>query len=1091
MRIPVSAPQNIWFDSEDVDDSNLTLEQDFNNQIQTGIINNHFGSGVLPDALNKNVIYDSSTASGLLDGKAINAQSQPTDNNLGNQLAVTLSGSAAAGTRAVKVLIIGLDFQQNLQYDTFTFSVNETQITSQHYTAVLTILFNDLVGPVNQSFNLGGRVVIAEADSLVMSRDCIMTSQDVQPNLFFRDFFVTSGSTLGNVLTQALPSYNINTLNISTGYLQLASIVENDVSSQIGQKFLATCNNIQKVTLLLAVGASQSTPNNFNWTGDILVSIYPLQSVVACQTDITPQLAIEFDPSNVPLAQLSFNYSSLLSNGILLSTVPQPVDFVFSNTPIANGTAIVPGNYYAVTVKRTGSTDNCQIQLAVGANSSTVMWETVFNGSVWTDIPSQSLWFQVWTDAAKVVDGQGYDDGHGIVVPKTFINQMTGVTQNYVLNQLPFVRNDLFYALMQAVTQDSGSVQNERTGNNVFSEQQFVPSVSLLNIAGLNNIQNVSSPFIIGTITDQNIKTFVAANSTLGVATTSASLSSSNLKLTSYGMVNNELVLKVITDQTDGYRYNQNIIELVAEIVEGKVNFGQFNVDTSSYRIAKVEIFTMLYGDVDGDGVVTVDDLMLAQELGATTASFQPNLNVMPTHQQYITNTTFFITDHTGVISWQVVNTNTNTIVGSGSDGLLTANPNNTVDGYNQADFNSPSANFGNLVTNLGGNALVILTSTAPGNIGTFMISDLVPGSIHDIIITKVFYTSDTILQILRGDVSGDMIFDQTDYNYISNYIEAVPPFPPTTSPANRVGTPFTAIRFTMEEYVDRNDDYPATATNRATTVHPLPDIFLDGYTAFAGQNVELHPIPFSIFEQLTWEQTSVVANSNPRQVPCSFNYQAGYTDTSCGVEGVSVSTTYPQIPPFDPGRNDFFVSNNLVINNGGQIIRPDGYLMRMDFELSTIIIEVPTVSFDGYTVNLLTDFIADFSGTGYTRLGYPAMLFADCTRVSMAALMLNQVKFGVSIQSFSPQLDGVDPTCLDGIIVDGTMGVYVDYSTGLLTLNFGNLYQDIVDPTLNTKVEITVYLKKAGWNNVPIFVDSTKAQNVLNIPNPPPVPPC
>ena len=90
-------------------------------------------------------------------------------------------------------------------------------------------------------------------------------------------------------------------------------------------------------------------------------------------------------------------------------------------------------------------------------------------------------------------------------------------------------------------------------------------------------------------------------------------------------------------------------------------------------------------------------------------------------------------------------------------------------------------------------------------------------------------------------------------------------------------------------------------------------------------------------------------------------------------------------------------------------------------------------------------------------------------------------------MQSFSPQLNGIDPQCITGIIVDGKIGVSINYSSGLLTLNFTNLYQDPVKQTLNTKVEVTVYLKKAGWNNDPVYVNSIQAQNILGVPNPPP----
>src|ERR1700690_1239207 len=142
-RLPVSSKQNKFFDGELIDDTDLTLEQNYNNQVQSGIINNHFGTGVLPEVLEENVIFDSLLASGLLDGKALTVQNQPQDQNFGNQLEIALSSSKVAGNRAIKILIIGLDFENNLQYDRFVFHRNESQISSKHYTKVLAVLFND------------------------------------------------------------------------------------------------------------------------------------------------------------------------------------------------------------------------------------------------------------------------------------------------------------------------------------------------------------------------------------------------------------------------------------------------------------------------------------------------------------------------------------------------------------------------------------------------------------------------------------------------------------------------------------------------------------------------------------------------------------------------------------------------------------------------------------------------------------------------------------------------------------------------------------------------------------------------------------
>jgi hypothetical protein len=1063
-RTPVSAPQNVFFDTRTVDGTALTLEQNFNNLIQAGIINNHFGSGVLPATLVDNILFDSQSVNGLLDGIPVNVQAQPSDPNNGNQLQVTLSNSFAAGTRTVKVVIIGLDFQNNLIYNRFIFNTNETQISATHFRSIITVLFNDFIGPPLQSLNLGGTIIISEATAFSLSRDPIMIAQDIQPNLFFRDFFVVSGGTVTGLLTQALPSYNIGALNITTGYLQLRSIVENDVSSQVGQKFLATTNNIQKITLLLSV-INNAAPTVLVWTGDLLISIYALQTSVDCISDIIPQLAIDFDPSNIPVAQLSVNYNSLLASGIQLNTVPQPVDFVFSNTSVGSGLVISPNSYYMVTVKRTGAATTCQMQFAVGSNASATYMESLFNGSVWTDVPQESLWFQVWTDAVKVSDGAAYDNGSGIQIPKNQIDPITGLTTDYVLGDIQFTGNAIYSALAQAALQNSVPLQNQRTGEPVDSVQQYVPSISLLNATALANIQAVSSPFIIGTVTDQNVRSFGGNGVTLGG------------EIHEYGFVKNQIVMKVITDPTD-VRYDQNIILLASEIVNNTLYGAQFtpnvNNPSFSYKIAKAEYISMMYGDVDGNGIIDNNDILAAQQLLNT------NLNIIPNNAQYIDNISPFVNDI--LLTWQVVNPIGPVVVASGSDGILTTNPDNP----GQADFNSASANF-TPITNIGSFNIIISNSTASaGNNGTFSIINNVDN--NDITIQKVLYTSDTILEILRADISGDMTILSDDVNYISNYVNVVPPFPPATSPANKIGTIFYAIRFTLEEYIDRYDDYPANSISRSSILHTLPDLYIDGHSLFANQNLNTTPLTYSIAKQLTWTASSIAINSNPRLVSAAFGYQSGYELNSCSLQGV-LAQTFPQPPSFDPGRNDFFIPNNLIINNGGQLIAPDGYYYKVDFETNTITFEIPDGYQDGYfdtekTVNLL-NLIADIGGTshpGYTFLGYPAMRFADCSTVGLDALSKNQVRFSVAAQSFSPQLYGLDPACLSGIIVDGKIGVSINYTTGILTLNFANLYQDLVRQTLNTKVEVTVYIKKAGWNNTPIFVDSTKAANILGI---------
>ena len=100
-RNPVSAIQNVFTDSQAVDADDLTLEQNYGNTIQSSIINNHIGSGILQETLEQNILFDSSLANnlGFLDGIAIQSQNQPSDNNLGNQLEINLSNSLVGGKK--------------------------------------------------------------------------------------------------------------------------------------------------------------------------------------------------------------------------------------------------------------------------------------------------------------------------------------------------------------------------------------------------------------------------------------------------------------------------------------------------------------------------------------------------------------------------------------------------------------------------------------------------------------------------------------------------------------------------------------------------------------------------------------------------------------------------------------------------------------------------------------------------------------------------------------------------------------------------------------------------------------------------------
>lgn len=1087
-RSPVSAPKPIWYDSQQVDETDLTAQQNADATVESSILNNHIGTGVLPEHLVQPIIFDSNLATGFLDGLAVQPQSQPSDNNLGNQLSISLTGSDASMYRTVKLCIIGLDFQSNLQYETFVFKANEIQVSAHHFAKVLVLLFNDLFGDPVLSFNLGGHLVISEAAPMQISRETIMIAQDVQPNLFFRDFFIDPSLgpiSLQTMLQAAMPTYNITDLNILTQPLDELIISNGDVTTQIGQKFQATTNNIQKVTFLLSVrNIVAGQQNNLVWNGDLIVSIYPLQTSIDCPTDLAPGLPINFAPSNIPVAQISFNYGSLKAAGFVLDSIPQPIDFIFSNTPAAVGNLIQSGSYYCAAIKRSGNANQCDIMIATGGDQLSNANAATFTGDLWVDLPSEDLWFRVWTDAAKVADGQAYDTGNGLTIPKTTTDPDSQATIDYTFGPEPFVGSDTFRAVLTASNIESSPVPDSRTGNPVFSRQQLEPEVTMMGTIQIANLENTTEPLILGTISDKNIKSFNTSNITI------------NSKLYSATMAENNVFIRIVDDPTDTVRFDTSVSGLATNLLNGQLVSAQMTPDASApftnYRVANARLCSMIVGDVDGNGIIDENDLnLLNTYLGYNMNIGLPQQTIINSTGQNNGSTTTFVNGYETLtvpfsnmftVQFQLVDPNTGNVVADGYDGVLIANPEDP----RSAQFTSASVNF-NVIIGLTSYKLVILTNLNQANYGGFDIVSI--DSIADVLtIRKVLLNAETLGQLLRSDIDGDFVITFNDGYLLESYIQrnALSQSPtttypaPSTNPYTKIGTRFNVIQLELEQYVDRSDDYTANPATRATSVHPLPDVFLgDGY--FASHDFYHFPISMIFTQELIWDESLIITDSKPKLVPSVFTALNGLNINSCLINGIQCNV-YPVTQPFDPGTIDYFVPNNLIIGTG-DLKKPDGDFYKVDFEVGTIVLEIPDGLFGSErTIDIVNDFIVDTTGNGATKLGFPSMRFADCSFVGPDALAKDQLRFSVAVQSFSPNTNGLSQDGYYGAIVDGKMGVSIDYETGLLTLNFTNLYQDITLQTLSTKIQVNVFLKKGGFNNAPLFVDSTKVANMLSM---------
>lgn len=197
IRLPVNTSYINFRDGQAVTQKDLITEQNHNIQTDSAIINNFFGSGILLEAPVRKVIFNSDeltteqdlyVTSNDFDGRGIKPHNQPTDLILGNQLEITLSNANVSFRRSIKVCIIGTDFQNNLQYETFQFNTNEIQVSKKHFKTVISFLFVDFKGNKNGSLTSGGTIVIQEAAAMEISRDEIMTAQNLEPKFVFQRF---------------------------------------------------------------------------------------------------------------------------------------------------------------------------------------------------------------------------------------------------------------------------------------------------------------------------------------------------------------------------------------------------------------------------------------------------------------------------------------------------------------------------------------------------------------------------------------------------------------------------------------------------------------------------------------------------------------------------------------------------------------------------------------------------------------------------------------------------------------------------------------------------------------------------------------
>lgn len=602
-------PRVNFFDGMNVTETDLDVEQTAWHDTLANNIDFLAGSGVEQEFAVQRTLFDSNNVpasvvalidSGNFDGEPIYQKDsfdqqiflQPSDLNEGAMLEVKLTESDLVGSLSLKVYIFGQILGGAAAYEVLTFKQNESQTTRKYFTNILAIMTQDFKGNQNTAItgtacrDCGGRLQILEALPMTVVRDPIMAEQTVEPNLDFVNFKpATMSKTLEDLLQEiaAVESLNYADFSIVVSASSSRTLPPDDTGLIIGQKFQATTNNIQKISLLLAVQENTlALPGHeFDWSGDIVVGIRKLQTTTTCPTDTIPGTLIEFDPEPSSLAEISFSMAELLALGIVLTDTPQVVDFVFTQSLLANP-LVAPdidiGEYYIITIRRSGNNSEGTIVIPVASNVLDNSRMSIFSQNKWTDVQDSDLWFRIYSSAVRITNGIAIDSGVQIISPKTQENASTGTQEPYVeglhslLDTSSSTEN---YIIVQKTNNYTDPIPHPSTGILITTRIIDEPGVSVVSNDTLTTLISAGNKTVIlGSATDTN-----PVNNPL------------ILGQTNYAGLLRANTLTIINPTSDLWLNN-----LVGSILTPNIE----NQDLR-YRVIKAELFTDAYGDVTGD----------------------------------------------------------------------------------------------------------------------------------------------------------------------------------------------------------------------------------------------------------------------------------------------------------------------------------------------------------------------------------------------------------------------------------------------------------------------------------------------------------
>jgi len=626
-------PRNNFYDFQKITLENLKLEQEAN---LTGLATTNdviSGSGVSLDFPQEPVVFDTNSLSlaqsgyasvGTFDGRGILAAPvKMSDLSEGNQISVQLTNTRVGGAVSLVVTLIGKSFEDSLIYEHLEFNSNIEKISRYHFKEITNILFQNAygnsnsivdgfpcintIGAVEENDDIvysAGRVLITEASACKVSTDCILDSWTEAPDIIFRDYKVYDpGKSLDTVLAEAVGTSNdIDDLDINTTTASTRTFDEGASTELIyAQKFKMSGTNIQKVTL--AIGLESGS----DWSGNLVVGIVPLLTSNSGRTEFLPDNEIDFDPDVIPVEEVSYDKDYLENIGYSLTSTAKVIDFIFTSSQVSNPSLsrLEDGAYYAITIKRTGNTSTGTLFFDEAINSnSDVRKLSVFSNSRWTDIDNGTFWYKVWTDSVKISSGVAYSEGVRLPLLKTDLDSSGARAQvltsgGYLVNTTEGASN---YLVLGKDLKYSKEKTHPRTGDLQATVQEDIASFEFLEQADIE-VELVSNP---STVVLANVKD----NNPRGNPEITGELKYPGLAVGN--------TISIVNPPSD----------LLTQNVVGSLITPNVLKPQHKYRIISQSIVNEMYGDLDSDGDIDIDDANRIIELNgyspylSTTSSY-------------------------------------------------------------------------------------------------------------------------------------------------------------------------------------------------------------------------------------------------------------------------------------------------------------------------------------------------------------------------------------------------------------------------------------------------------------------------------------